>query len=221
MNALIAAAAVRSYSPASRSAACAHDHEHVPARAPRRSPSPAARGRVDEPPQKADRDRLDALLEELCRPPPGLVLVELEDDIALPVDSLRDLLMRCGGTIGSGLLWRETCSSCSIGRPAERPYGAHHEQVSPWPRVVIRPVRAPRHLHEHVGADRRAVQQQLGLTEKLVELQCRASVAASVTASMKPSANSGGVEETFASVSAWSSSMTTQSVNVPPMSTPQ
>ena len=129
-------------------------------------------------------------------------------------------LISPGGTIGSGLRWRETCSSRSIGRPAERPNERIISRASPWPRVVIRPVRAPRICTSTlvptvVPCSSRSVWESSSSTPR------PARRAPSSTAAMKPSEKSGGVEEAFARVSVPDSSMITQSVNVPPMSTPQ
>ncbi len=175
---------------------------------------------VDEAPQEADGDRLDAVVEQLLDGLARLLLVELEEHVAGPVDALRDLLDEAGGTIGSGLRWRDTCSSRSIGSPAERPNERIMISASRWPRVVMRPVVAPRICTSTL------VPTVVPCSSRSVWVRSSsrprpARRAASSTAAMKPAEKSGGVDEALASVTVPDSSMITQSVNVPPMSTPQ
>ena len=145
MKQLIAAAAVRSYSPGLAISSWAHD-----TKTPGAISSTIAFTRRSWSGLTKPHRKLMAIASTPSSTSSWIALrasssFSGEEDVAGPVDPLGDLLdAGAGGTIGSGFLWRETCSSRSIGSPAERPNERIMMSASRWPRVVIRPVRAPR-----------------------------------------------------------------------------
>src|ERR1700676_1780289 len=98
----MATAVLRSYSPhfgtksaeqvTNRSGAMRATLSRTRRHAPHHIAPPAPLLGIEERPEEADRDRLDALVEEAPDRRLGLGLVEWNDDLAEAVDALRDAL---------------------------------------------------------------------------------------------------------------------------------
>ena len=128
--------------------------------------------------------------------------------------------MRRFGTIGVGFRLSGMCTTWRTSRPSSPREPRMMWMTSLWPRVVTRPMRAPRFC-------------TIALVPTVVpwemsEVFARRSAtgrphfpAAASSAFMRPSAKSPGVEGAFALTTCPRSSTSTQSVNVPPMSSPQ
>ena len=138
-----------------------------------------------------------------------------------PLQSTRSLTsaMNGLGTIGSGLPLSGKCSTCTLFNPGTPRAPRMMWITSRCPRVVIKPTRAPRRwsialVPTVVPRARRSV------------FRSKASVVtpsfspARRSDSITPSEKSPGVDDALAVTMRPPSSMTTQSVNVPPVSMP-
>jgi len=139
-----------------------------------------------------------------------------------PLQSTRSLTssMRVFGTIGSGLSLSGKCRIRWVASPGMPRAPRMMWITSPWPRVVMRPTRAPRRctivlVPMVVPWASRAVRRRRSATVH------PSSRAARSRDSRKPREKSSGVDGALAVTIRPSSSSTTQSVMVPPMSIPQ
>jgi hypothetical protein len=115
---------------------------------------------------------------------------------------------------------RDTCSSFSIGKPAERPTERMMISASPCPRVVMRPVFTP--LSWTIALVPTVVPCSNNLVLCINWDNVSPNFSAATSRALKnPSAKSFGVDGLLAIVICPRSFMTTQSVKVPPVSTPQ
>src|SRR4029453_16669032 len=127
--------------------------------------------------------------------------------------------MKGRGTIGSGLLWVDARkASVSVSPSVVRPRIIRI--VSPKPLVVMSPVLGPERLIKVLSATVHAWKKSLGLGGGSSLSRIPRLVAASATASKAPLKKSSGVDNALPTTTVPSLSKATQSVNVPPISTP-
>jgi hypothetical protein len=127
--------------------------------------------RVHESPQERDRDRLDAVGDELLHGGASLLLVERQHDVALPVDPLGDLPDQLRGDDRVGLAVARYVQQLLDRQSGRTPVGAHDQEVIAVAAGRDQPrLRTPA-LHERVRAHRGSVQQQARLAQELIPLE--------------------------------------------------
>ncbi len=175
---------------------------------------------MEERPQEADGDGLDAFGDEAVDRGLRLVLVQRHDHGAEAIDPLRHALDEALGHDRLGLLaFGEMHDQAHVA--ALQPARAAHDVDD----VVValggdEPDLCAALLHDRVGADGGAVRQERDLADRAHPVAMPMRRAAAAIASIMPRAKSSGVDGDFAVVTAPPSSITTQSVKVPPISTP-
>src|SRR5262245_46728357 len=123
------------------------------------------------------------------------------------------------GTIGSGLLWVDARKASVSVRPSVV-LPRMRSSVSANPLVVMRPVVGPARVIKVLSATVQAWKKSPVKASSSFSPRKPRFLAASRTASRAPLEKSSGVESAFPRVTVPSLSSATQSVNVPPISTP-